>query len=69
MMVNLDVITCMQKFEDPIQVAFELDLIIKKGFEFEYELEQLGVVMEVASTLFQVHELLVLPQHILQKTS
>jgi hypothetical protein len=44
MMVNLDVITCMQKFEDPIQVAFELDLIIKKGFEFEYELElELGL--------------------------
>jgi hypothetical protein len=32
--VNLYVITCMQKFEDPIQVTIGLNLIIEKGFEF-----------------------------------
>jgi hypothetical protein len=30
MNVILDGITCLQKFKDPIQVAFGLDLIIKK---------------------------------------
>jgi hypothetical protein len=30
MNVNLDDITCMQKFEDPIQVTFGFDLINKK---------------------------------------
>jgi hypothetical protein len=38
MNVNLDGMTCMQKIKGHIQVTFELDLIIQKGFEFEYEL-------------------------------
>jgi hypothetical protein len=33
--VNLDSITCIQKFEDPIHVTFRLNLIIEKVFEFE----------------------------------
>jgi hypothetical protein len=39
MNVNLFGLTCMKNFEDTIQLAFELDLINKEGFEFEYELE------------------------------
>jgi hypothetical protein len=30
MNVNLDGLTCMQKFDDTLQVAFGLDLIIKE---------------------------------------
>jgi two-component SAPR family response regulator len=36
--VNLDGITCMQKIEDPIQVTFELDLIIKKDLNLNMSL-------------------------------
>jgi hypothetical protein len=39
MNMNLDVITCMQKFEDPIQLAFGLDLIIKKNFNLNMNFE------------------------------
>jgi hypothetical protein len=38
MNMNFDGITCIQKFEDPIQVEFGLNLIIENGFEFELEL-------------------------------
>jgi hypothetical protein len=38
MNMNFDGITCIQKFEDPIQVVFGLNLIIENGFEFELEL-------------------------------
>jgi hypothetical protein len=39
MNMNLGVITCMQKFEDPIQLAFGLDLIIKKNFNLNMNFE------------------------------
>jgi hypothetical protein len=35
MNMNLYGSTCMQKLKDPLQVAFGLNLIIEKGFEFE----------------------------------
>jgi hypothetical protein len=37
--MNLDGITCMQKFEDPIQVALGLDLIIKKNLNLNVNFE------------------------------
>jgi hypothetical protein len=38
MNVNLDDLTCMQKFEDPMQVAFGLDLMIKENLNMNFEL-------------------------------
>jgi hypothetical protein len=38
MNMNLDGITCMQNFEDPIEVAFGLDLITKKNLNIKFEL-------------------------------
>jgi hypothetical protein len=39
MNVNLDGITCIQKFEDTIQVAFGLDLIIKENLNLNINIK------------------------------
>jgi hypothetical protein len=39
MNVHLDGITCMKKFEDPIQVAFGPDLIIKENLNLNMNFE------------------------------
>jgi hypothetical protein len=38
MNMNLDGITCMQNFDDPIQLAFELNLIIEKDLNLNLNL-------------------------------
>jgi hypothetical protein len=38
MNMNVDGITCLQNFEDPIEVAFGLDLITKKNLNIKFEL-------------------------------
>jgi hypothetical protein len=45
MNVNLYGLTCMQKFEDTIQVAFGLDLIIKENLNLNMTLNQVYTVV------------------------